>query len=203
MGNNEDTSTNLVDIAKGLAIVIVLIIVIAAALRYVISGVAWFVAELLGALSSMDAAIVVAFVTGCVSIVTVVLGTLLNSYLAYRQKEREYLRAHREDTYRQLISMFVRVLKRSKVRAEYSQDEMLEDIYTFTENLMLWGSADAIKLWSEWRIKAGNNPTPKELMFGQEQIILQLRKDMGQKRKLPQGSILKLFINDVDEQLLK
>ena len=133
MGKNEGANTNLADIAKGLAIVIVLIIVIAAALRYVISGVAWFVAELLGALSSMDAAIVVAFVTGCVSIVTVVLGTLLNSYLAYRQKEREYLRAHREDAYRQLISMFVRVLKRSKVRAEYSQDEMLEDIYTFTE----------------------------------------------------------------------
>lgn len=201
MGKNEGASANLVDIAKGLAIVVILILVIAAALRYVISGFAWFAAELLGALSSMDAAIVVAFVTGCVSIVTVVLGTLLNSYLAYKHREREYLRSHREDTYRQLISAFVKVLKRPKIGAEYSQDEMLDDIFTFTENLMLWGSADAIKLWSEWRIKAGDNPDPMELMLGQEQIIMQLRKDVGQKKKLPQGSILKLFINDFNEQL--
>lgn len=77
------------------------------------------------------------------------------------------------------------MLKRPKIGAEYSQDEMLDDIFTFTENLMLWGSADAIKLWSEWRIKAGDNPDPMELMLGQEQIIMQLRKDVGQKKKLP------------------
>lgn len=39
-------------------------------------------------------------------------------------------------------------------------------------------------------------------MLGQEKTIMQLRKDMGQKKKPNQGDILKLLINDVDENVL-
>ncbi len=32
--------------------------------------------------------------------------------------------------------------------------------------------------------------------------MMQLRRDMGQKRGLGKGDLLKMFINDVDEKLL-
>lgn len=187
---------------KGLLIIVVVILVLALAIRWSIAGVLEIAIEVLSALSSMDVAVVVALVTGCVSIVTVVLGSILSSYLSYKQREQEYLRQHREVAYQQLVSTFVKVVKSPKVKEEYSQTEMLDDFYDFTEKLMLWGSADAIKLWAEWRIHAGRNPSARDLMLGQEKIIMQLRKDMGQKKKPNQGDILKLLINDVDENVL-
>lgn len=77
---------------KGLLIVVVVILVLALAIRWSIAGVLEIAIEVLSALSSMDVAVVVALVTGCVSIVTVVLGSILSSYLSYKQREQEYLR---------------------------------------------------------------------------------------------------------------
>lgn len=87
---------------KGLLIVVVVILVLALAIRWSIAGVLEIAIEVLSALSSMDVAVVVALVTGCVSIVTVVLGSILSSYLSYKQREQEYLRQHREVAYQHL-----------------------------------------------------------------------------------------------------
>lgn len=34
-----------------------------------------------------------------------------------------------------------------------------------------------------------------------EKVLMQLRKDMGEKHKLKQGDLLKLFVNDYDEAM--
>lgn len=154
------------------------------------------------ALSSLDAAIVVALITGYVSIVCVVLGAIANNRMTYLQKRNEYLRDHREKAYSKLISIFTKVQKGLKTSEEYSKAELLDDMYAFHESLMLWGSSKAIKMWAEWRNAASKSPSPQELLLAQEAIIIQLRKDMGQKGGLQKGDILKLFINDVDEAVL-
>lgn len=154
------------------------------------------------ALSSVNATIVVALITGCVSILCVVIGAIANNRMTFVQRREEYLRSHREDAYRRLISIFVKVQKQSKTGEAYTESKMLEDMYAFHEELMLWGSSKAIKMWSSWRISAANSPSPQELLLSQEKIIIQLRKDMGQHGKLQAGDILKLFINDVDESIL-
>lgn len=160
------------------------------------------IGEAFAALSSLDAAIVVALITGCVSIVCVVLGAIANNRMTYLQKQNEYLRDHREKAYSKLISIFTKVQKGLKTSEEYSEAELLDDMYAFHESLMLWGSSKAIKMWAEWRNAASKSPSPQELLLAQEAIIIQLRKDMGQKRGLQKGDILKLFINDVDEAVL-
>lgn len=160
------------------------------------------IGEAFAALSSLDAAIVVALITGCVSIVSVVLGAIANNRMTYLQKRNEYLRDHREEAYSKLISIFTKIQKGLKTSEEYSEAELLDDMYAFHESLMLWGSSKAIKMWAEWRNAVSKSPSPQELLLAQEAIIIQLRKDMGQKGGLQKGDILKLFINDVDEAVL-
>lgn len=154
------------------------------------------------ALNALDAAIVVALITGCISIVSVVIGAIANNRISYIQKREEYLRSHREMAYQQLISIFIKTQKKTKLKDKYSQEEMLADIFDFTESLMLWGSSKAIRMWAAWRTSVSNSPSPQEVLLSQEKIIIQLRRDMGQKGSLHDGDILKLFINDVDKSIL-
>ena len=81
---------------------------------------------------------------------------------------------------------------------------MLDDMMSFNQGLTLWGSSKAIKKWDEWRALSGKTPAdPYALLHGMEIVLIQLRKDMGEKRGLKQGDLLKLFINDYDEAMRK
>lgn len=191
-----------VDLIKGMIVLILICFAVAVLVQWTISSISKPIATIFQSLSTLDAAIVVALITGCVSIICVVVGAIVNNRITYTQKREEYLRVHREMAYKQLVAIFTKIQLKSKKKEQYSQDEMLEDVYAFTENLMLWGSSKAIKQWSSWRISAAKSPSPQELLLNQEKIIIQLRKDMGQRGTLQEGDILKLFINDVDENIL-
>lgn len=161
-------------------------------------------AAMLDSLSNMDAAIVVALITGCVSILTVVSGAIVNNYLSFRQRRDEYLRIHREESYTKLVDIVYKMMSKSKKNEQYSPDEMLDDMNDFNKGLTLWGSSKAIRLWDTWRLSSvGKTPKPEELLLAMENVLIQLRRDMGQGRGIKQGDLLKLFINDVDEKILK
>ncbi|WP_291288877.1 hypothetical protein [Enorma sp.] len=189
-------------IVKGLFVLAALAVICIVALSATINFVSDSIAALLSTLSTIDVAIVVALITGCVSIVTVIGGGIANNYLAYRQRNSEYLREHRAQAYEKLIEIVYKMLMKSKKKEQYSADEMLSDMNDFNQSLTLWGSSKAIRLWDEWRLATvGKQPSASELLFAMEKVLIQLRRDMGQGRGLKRGDLLKLFINDVDTLL--
>ena len=189
-------------IVKGLFVLAALAVICIVALSATINFVSGSIAALLSTLSTLDVAIVVALITGCVSIVTVIGGGIANNYLAYRQRNSEYLREHRAQAYEKLIEIVYKMLMKSKKKEQYSADEMLSDMNDFNQSLTLWGSSKAIRLWDEWRLATvGKQPSASELLFAMEKVLIQLRRDMGQGRGLKKGDLLKLFINDVDTLL--
>lgn len=170
------------------------------ALSFLINNASGGLVSFFGSLSSLDAAIVVALITGAVSIFTVVCGAIINNVLSNRYKRLEYLRAHREKPYEQLVAIFYKVLESTKSGNSYSQDAMLKDMMEFNQGLTLWGSSKAIQQWDEWRlIGAKQSSDPYAVLHGMERVLMQLRKDMGEKHKLKQGDLLKLFANDYDD----
>ncbi len=180
------------------ALAVICIVALSATINFVSDS----IAALLSTLSTIDVAIVVALITGCVSIVTVIGGGIANNYLAYRQRNSEYLREHRAQAYEKPIEIVYKMLMKSKKKEQYSADEMLSDMNDFNQSLTLWGSSKAIRLWDEWRLAtAGKQPSASELLFAMEKVLIQLRRDMGQGRGLKRGDLLKLFINDVDTLL--
>lgn len=96
--------------------------------------------------SSMDSVVIVAIITGGISIVTVVISSIVSKFIEYRQITKRYLYEKREEPYKDFISMVYKLQKSTKnPQEEYTQEQMINDISAFSESLTLWGSSRVIK----------------------------------------------------------
>ena len=83
-----------------------------------------------------------------------------------------------------------------------ADDELAEILKQFNKELTLWGSSKAIQAWGNWRTASSNSSgDPLQNLFGMEKVMVQLRKDMGMKRGLRKGDLLRLMVNDIDSVL--
>lgn len=199
MSNNSMPSFG--ELIKALLAIAGVVVVAALGIGIVIKTAGESLVAFFDALGTLDTAITVAFITGAVSVIAVVAGGIASNV----QRENYYLRQHREAPYQKLIEMVYRMTAKAKDDSAYTQDELMKDFNEFSQALTLWGSPKAIKLWTSWRLantEGKPKPNPQDLLFAMEEVMLQLRRDMGLKRGLKKGDLLKLFINDVDEKLL-
>lgn len=155
--------------------------------------------------SSMDSVVIVALITGGISIVTVVISSIISKLIEYKQITKRYLYEKREKPYSEFISMVYKLQTSQKNgKEEYTQTQMIDDISNFSQALTLWGSSRVIKKWIKFREIIQENPAKTENLFILEEIVLEIRKDMGQKRKgLKQGDLLSFFVNDIKNHLPK
>lgn len=148
--------------------------------------------------SKLDAVIIVALITGGVSITGVVLSSIISKILEYKQKRREYLYQKREEPYADFIDVVYKIQESTKSNREYSQKEMISDMMRFSKKLTLWGSNRVIKKWLKFREASNKTLNPPELLFVMEDIMFAMRKDMG-LRKLGKGKLLSFFVNDINQ----
>lgn len=155
--------------------------------------------------SNVDAVIIVALITGSLSVLGVVISSVFSKIIEYRQNTKRYLYSKKEKPYSELIEMVYKMQGNIKNTQKYSETEMMKDMLNFSKNLTLWGSNRVIKKWLEFRKigqKSDEDPTQNLLIL--EEIIFEIRKDMGQKKRgLKQGDILAFFVNDINEYLQK
>ncbi|KGF04381.1 hypothetical protein HMPREF1630_04180 [Anaerococcus lactolyticus S7-1-13] len=153
--------------------------------------------------SKLDAVVIVAVISGTVSIIGVIISSIISKIIEYRQNVKRYLYSKKEVPYTEFIEMVYKIQEKIKEGDEYSEEEMLKDVFSFSKKLTLWGSNKVIRKWLQFRSKsAEGNINPKETLFLLEDIIFEIRKDMGQsKRGLKQGDILRFFVNDISEHL--
>lgn len=155
--------------------------------------------------SSMDSVVIVALITGGISIVTVVISSIISKLIEYKQITKRYLYEKREKPYSEFISVVYKLQTSQKNgKEEYTQTQMIDDISNFSQALTLWGSSRVIKKWIKFREIIQENPAKTENLFILEEIVFEIRKDMGQKRKgLKQGDLLSFFVNDIKNHLPK
>lgn len=149
--------------------------------------------------STLDAVIIVALITGTVSIVSVIISSVVAKSLDYRKARREYLAQKREKPYSDFVAMYYKMLMSKKLGNEYGQEEILSDMAAFSQELTLWGSNKVVKLWVDYRTKATQLKGIDNL-FEYEKILYEIRKDMGFK-KMKKGTLLKFVVNDLDESI--
>ena len=147
--------------------------------------------------SKLDAVIIVALITGGVSITGVVLTSIVAKTLEFRQRRREYLYQKREQPYADFVGVVYKIQEAAKTKEKYSQEEILADMMSFSEKLTLWGSNRVIKKWLKFRALSGDEEEPSKVLYIMEDILYAMRKDMGLK-KLKKGKLLSFFINDLD-----
>lgn len=92
--------------------------------------------------STTDKVIVVAMITGSVSILGVVISSIIAKIVDYRFNVKKYLYDKREVPYEQFIDMVYRIMEDAKKPKEkrMSQEETISMVSEFSKGLTLWGS---------------------------------------------------------------
>ena len=150
--------------------------------------------------TSLDAVILVALITGIISL----LNSFYSRYSDSRTKRREYLSAKREKPYSEFIELVYKINQNGKNGFTYSQKVMVKDISSFNSKLSLWGSPKVVKKWNAFRkssleVKSEDNT---ELLILMEEVMNEMRKDLGVK-SVGQGNLLSFFINDIENVVKK
>lgn len=151
--------------------------------------------------SSLDAVVLVALITGSITL----LNSFYSRYSEQRNKKREYLATKRERPYSDLFTVIHKVSLSGKGDFVYSNEDMIKDINDFNSKLSLWGSPKVVKKWNDFRQKSleGNKQLePKELLNAVEEVMNEMRKDLGSK-STKKGELLSIFINDSENLLGK
>ena len=195
-------SNTIMDILKGLFVFVALVFIIVHALRFIINGILDKLIQLIQLSSKADAVIIVALITGGVSILGVVLSSIVSKILEYRQSINRYLYEKREEPYSDFIEMVYKLQQKIKTEESYTEEEMIADVLKFSKKLTLWGSDSVIKKWLKFRENGQDLTKKDENLFVLEDIIFEIRNDMGQKRgKLRKGDLLSFFINDIHKYI--
>jgi hypothetical protein len=163
-----------------------------------------YVGGFVNRLSNMDAVVIVALITGSVSILGVVISSIVSKIVEYRQNTKRYLYEKKEEPYSEFIEMVYKIQEKGKAKENINDEEMLDDIFSFSKKLTLWGSNKVIRKWLAFRKISQEQNDNTENLFMLKEIIFEIRKDMGQKKSgLEKGDILAFFVNDIEDYLPK
>ena len=182
----------------GLIILVILLIIGIIILKFILESI------------TEEPTITVAFITGFVSIVAIILQRIWEK----KYKNEQEIREKKLPIYQKLINEFSYFfynnpsLKTEKEREIFQQkkiDRLIKFIIDNNGEIITWASDEVLKEWSLFRKYALSNENQgMDLMFQTEKIFYAIRHDLGHKNKnLERGDILRLFINDIDEVLEK
>lgn len=186
----------------GLTILISIIAVIFVVIYYSVIGVSHLISRLSNIASKLDAVVIVALITGGVSIISVVFTSVIAKIIDYKQNRREYLTQKREMPYGEFVDMVYKIQKNTKQDGTYTEEEMISDISKFSKQITLWGSTKVVNKWVEFREKSMNPNQCADNLFLLEEIMNEMRKDLGVK-KSKKGNLLAFFVNDIKEFIKK
>lgn len=166
----------------------------------IIDFIGWSISKLVQVASNLDAVVIVALITGAVSLVSVIVSSIVGKYIEYSNNRRSYLAQKREEAYKSFIEMVYKLQVNKNAKDVYTNDEITKDIVYFSRELSLWGSRRVVNKWIEFRQKITNGEKATDNLFILEDIMNEMRKDMGCK-KVQKGKLLAFFINDIKDYL--
>ena len=155
--------------------------------------------------STTDKVIIVAMITGVVSIVGVVFTSIIAKFIDYRYNVKKYLYDKREVPYEQFISIIYTIMEDTKKpeNKQMTESDKFRMMSNFSKGLTLWGSNKVVKKWLRYRRASLKGISPENSLLLLEDIIYEIRKDVGQRKRLGKGDMLSIFINDIEEIIKK
>ncbi len=187
-----------------IAVFILVIMVVCAwtVVYYVFTYMARILSDLIDWMSSvaskLDAVVIVALITGAVSIVGVIISSIVAKVIDFRKSRQDYLAKKREVPYGQFVDMVYKIQQNSKNGNKYTEKMMIEDISKFSKEITLWGSSSVVNKWVKFRENGTNLNAGMDNVFLMEEIMNEMRRDLGMK-KVKKGNLLAFFVNDIKE----
>jgi len=172
----------LLEIALFLAIAIALVFLVVSLLRLIIDGFTRLASWFNTFSSATDTLIVVALITGSISIISVVVWPFVSKAIEYKRERRSFLSSKIEGPYNEFITQFFMLLSKHKEGNDVS-NEISEIEKIFTLQLTLWGSRKIIKKWNKfWRAVERNPANINDNLFILDEIVNEMRKDLGLRK---------------------
>lgn len=170
-----------------------------------VNGIEYLVVFLKRFVSTTDKVIIVAMITGMVSIIGVVFTSVIAKIIDYRYNIKKYLYDKREIPYEQFISIVYTIMEDAKkpIEEQMSESDKFRMMSEFSKGLTLWGSNKVVKKWLRYRKAALEDMSPENSLLLLEDIIYEIRKDVGQRKRLGKGDVLSIFINDIEKIIKK
>lgn len=110
--------------------------------------------------SKMDAVVIVALITGTVSIIGVIISSIVAKIIDYKKSRQEYLAKKREIPYGEFVEMIYKIQGNIKSEGSYTEKMMMDDLSKFSKQITLWGSSRVVNKWVKFR-EEGANPNAK------------------------------------------
>lgn len=146
--------------------------------------------------SKLDAVVIVALITGAVSIIGVIISSITAKSIDYKKSRRTYLAQKREKPYGEFVEMIYKIQQNSKKPNSYTEEEMIADLSRFSREITLWGSSKVVNKWVKFRENGAKPEAGTKNLFIMEDIMNEMRKDLGLKRA-KKGNLLAFFVNDI------
>ena len=148
--------------------------------------------------STSDQVIVVAMITGAVSITGVVISSIVAKIIDYKYNVKKYLYDKREEPYKQFVEMIYKIMEDTKREDgnKMTEEEKTQMVSEFSKGLTLWGSNRVVKKWLKYRKSSIKGD--KNILWEMEDIIYEIRKDVGLGKRLKKGDMLSFFVNDIE-----
>lgn len=169
-------------------------------LKYIGAGIGNFVKWLSSIASNMEAVVIVALITGAVSITGVIISSIVAKRIDYKKTRQAYLAQKREEPYGEFVDVVYKILQNIKKPNSYTEEQMTADISKFSKQITLWGSRKVADKWVKFREKSANPNSAMENMIALESIMNEMRKDLGLK-KIKKHNLLAFFINDIKKTM--
>ena len=192
--------STLIGIVLIIAAVVLAIIIGWSIIKLIITGIRRGLNWMSSTASKLDAVVIVALITGCVSVLGVIISSIVAKALDFRRSRREYLAKKREAPYGEFVDMVYKVQQNSKKPDSYTEEQMQEDILKFSRQMTLWGSPRVVDKWIRFRENGANPELAQKNLFVIEDILNDMRKDLGQRR-VKKGNLLGFFVNDIKEAM--
>jgi hypothetical protein len=193
-------------VAKAVSVTLALVL-ISVFLLALVAGTIWLWKSIAGS----DSELLIGVVTASATVLVSVIGIAFGRYNERKKEIEQRRQEKRIPVYEKFTDFwFVQVLYGQRLgKGEIEQKDLLAFFAEFTRDLMLWGSDEVILEWGEvrrqWAALGDDAARTKQAyaeMLNFESLLLAIRRDIGYpKTKLRQGSILGLFIDDIDSVL--
>ena len=117
----ENKLSSIKDIILGIVLIAIIGYIIVWLLGILLGYVGNFIDRLNQVTSNMDAVVIVALITGSVSILGVVISSVVSKIIEYRQNTKRYLYGKKEEPYSEFIEMVYKIQKNVKEPQKYTE----------------------------------------------------------------------------------